>query len=101
MEILTYYIIAALSFSLMYTINYGWEVAQTVMEMLYMFDIDYMEAPDWSPGSYVVSVFVMAFIFMPIFVPNIFQDKHNKIRDAASFILEKHYGFVKEDDNQL
>jgi hypothetical protein len=96
--ILEYYIIAALSFAAMYTYNYGWEITKTVLDVLFMFDIDYRDSK-WHPWTYMVVSFIAATLAMPLFlIMIIFGDKYTLIKDASSHILEKRFGFKKDDN---
>lgn len=92
--ILEYYIIVALSFSLMYSISYGWEIVQTVLDVLYIFEMDYVKEDKWNPGYYMTMVFTMSLIGMPLFLFLVLaQDKYETVKFAAAHILKKYYGF--------
>ena len=99
MEILIYYIIAALSFAIMYSINYSWEIAQTVIETLYIFDMDYTDS-DWNPYMYLAVGFMLTLVLMPMYIPAIFGKRYERIKDASAYILVEEYGFIKEDDSE-
>ena len=100
MDILSYYIIIALSFALMYTISYGWEIIQTVLDVLYMFDMDYIEENTWNPGYYITMVFTMSLIGMPLFLFLVLaQDKYETVKFASAHILQKYYGFEQESND--
>lgn len=91
--ILEYYIIAAVSFAIMYTYNYGWVITESVINMLNMFDIDYLEEDcNWTPASYLINTFILSSIAMPVFLFVIlFTDKYKIIKDCSGYILIKNF----------
>jgi hypothetical protein len=91
-----YYIIIAFSFAIMYSIKYGWEIAKTVMDILFMFDVNYLEY-NWHPVSYMIAVFLLSLIAMPFFIPLIFKKRYKVIKQASSHILINKFGFEKND----
>ena len=100
MEILGYYIIAALSFALMYSISYGWEIIQTVLDVLNLFDMNYIDEDTWNPWYYMTAVFIMSLIAMPLFLFLVLaQNKYETIKFASAHILQKYYGFEQESDD--
>lgn len=105
LEILGYYLIAALSFSIMYTYSYGYEISKTVMGVLIICEIepeDYIEDQGWGPNIYIGASFVMSFLVMPIYLYAMLStNKWVFVSDRACEILEKSYGLEKvpEEEN--
>lgn len=85
------YIIIAVSFAIMYTINYIYQINLTVLSTLYMFDIDYSET-DWNPWSFVIGGFIVSVMLMPIIVLFILPENRWKVINKSSkYIINKHF----------
>ena len=96
-----YYLIAALSFAIMYAYSYGCEISNTVLDLLYMFDMDYRDYPEakWSPKAYILSSFVVSFLGAPFFLYIVlFQNKYVTVKAASGHILQDSFGLKKEDE---
>lgn len=82
----------------MYTVRYGYSTAQLVLSVLEVAEIDWMEERTWHPIQYLISVFILSFALMPIFLFSVLMyDRADKIKDATGAILEKYYDFEKDE----
>ena len=97
MEILIYYLIACVSFSIMFIIRYGYEIVETTLDVLDMFDIDYVQDGDWTPWAYYTALFIINIIYMPkIWWIIISTPRYAVIKECTSEILIQHFDFKKE-----
>ncbi len=94
-----YYIIACISFSIMYLINYGIEIVNTVMDVLDILDIDYKEEETtWTPLKYIIAMLISVTVFMPLFLYLILTtDKYLIIKDATAGILTNKFGLERDE----
>ena len=94
-----YYIIACISFSMMYLINYGIEIINTVTDVLYMLDINYREEDtNWTPLGYAISMLITVATFMPLFLYLIVTtDKYAIIKNATAGILTNRFGLERDE----
>lgn len=100
MEILSYYIIIAFSFAIMYSINYGWKIVQTVLDVVSMFDFTAAERRSWNPWYYMSMLIMFSFVAMPMFLYlTLAQDKYETIKFASAHILQKYYGLERESND--
>ena len=87
MNYITIYILIAISFSIMFTINYSLEVTKSVRDALIIMDIDKKDF-NWNPTIYLIASFIISIIFMPIVMPKIFiSDKFKVIKFLTKKIL--------------
>lgn len=91
MEILFYYLIASISFMLMYTYRYGYEITLTVLDVLKELDIDYTEH-NWSPITHTFAVAILSLIAMPLFfMVMLSEHRYVTIKEASKLILNRRF----------
>jgi len=73
-----YYIIIAISFSIMYSIAYAKPIVSVVEQVIELGSID---KELWSTSEYYIASFIISFLFMPIIFVTILLN-----RDKWSFI---------------
>jgi hypothetical protein len=96
MEILFYYFITALSFTIMYIWRYSYEVMQSVMQILNILDIDYLEY-DWSPISFMIASTIVSLVLMPLVLMSILMySRLTVIKNMTAYILENSFGLIEE-----
>lgn len=85
------YFIISVSFAIMFTFQYTYQINRIVLDTLDMFDIDYRETR-WDPFTYGFVSFVTAIIAMPIFLLSIIaEERWGAINKASKHILDKHF----------
>lgn len=98
--IIEYYIIAAMSFALMYTYSYGLEISKTVVDVLNLFDMSYKDHyvdKGWNPNMYIFWSFIVALIAMPlVLLIVLFENKYKTVKEASGSILKDSYGFEED-----
>lgn len=99
-EILSYYIIIALSFAIMYTYSYGLEITRIVIEVLEISGKrhqDYVKERAWHPYIYLSASFLLSLIAMPFFAKEIIlMNKWDLVEYAAGEILSNSYSLNKK-----
>lgn len=88
------YLIIAVSFALMYSINYTKDIIWSIVQLCNIFDIDHTEF--LSPIIFYTVYFLASFILFPIFCYAIFKYSKYEIIKVATYSFMKEY--VEIDD---
>ena len=95
-EYLCYYLIAALSFSIMYAINYNRDTIWSVQKVCDIFDIPMHD--HFSPITFYIVSLIFVFILFPAYLLAVLsENKYDIVKVQASAILKEHFGLSKDD----
>ena len=92
-----YYIIAVISFSIMYYIRYTLEIIPTVLDTLELLDIKYQDCVGWSPITYSIASVFVTLVGFPFFLYIIIVSSRTRIvQESVRQILKGPFGLEEE-----
>lgn len=96
LEILYYYIILAVSFSMMFTFRYAYTTCLNIKDVLVILEVD-RKKYKWKPIWYILDVFIGTAFSMPLIAFAIFtNNRPDIVKGMTKEILEEDFDLVNK-----